>query len=585
MGVRVFPPGGGGSGGGDSLVRNPVAEGYISSDQISDTHAGWQEFADSLEDYETVYVPPIAFKVSDTVVFDQSRYNNFDSLGWFEPFGAFDGFLLRIQRPADSNPVGDLSDSSRIFGKIRLRCNGQSRGIQLWNQDCSDFWIDVERPYGTAVQLRTCRESVFWGMRIYNGATREALDPGAVTEWDSGESYVEDDVVSYPYAAYNSGTGYSINNVVTGSNGRLYRSIQDSNTNHDPTTDSNSEWWAYVPTEYYKALEANTNKDPLTNNANAAVEADRIWQKVFMYEAGLDMNEDIIGGTFADSNNALAFYSLDIRNCDYPTLVRIDVNNGTSAVRSINFYQPHLHYIGQNYIDNVAIPYGYEQQIYDYACGVELGRCTNIEFWSPEMNGAEVSHAYQPFLLGAINTLKNCNLVNIHGGIVDGSAPRMIGVHVMPSMQTSIRNMVNTRYSLDDADSIEVVDPLEKLFYKIDAKTYVDQLILENLSDSTQFARIRCGNGTPEGNVLGNPGDVYIRRNSLTALTVYIKEAGNNTNTNWFPAATLRGGTTAARPSGVNTTGHRGVMYYDTTLGKPIWWSGAAWVDATGATV
>jgi hypothetical protein len=31
-----------------------------------------------------------------------------------------------------------------------------------------------------------------------------------------------------------------------------------------------------------------------------------------------------------------------------------------------------------------------------------------------------------------------------------------------------------------------------------------------------------------------------------------------------------------------------GVMYMDTTLaaaGKPIWWNGTNWVDATGATV
>jgi len=40
-------------------------------------------------------------------------------------------------------------------------------------------------------------------------------------------------------------------------------------------------------------------------------------------------------------------------------------------------------------------------------------------------------------------------------------------------------------------------------------------------------------------------------------------------------------GTTAARPITVST----GTMYLDTTLGKPIWWKGTAWIDATGATV
>lgn len=40
-------------------------------------------------------------------------------------------------------------------------------------------------------------------------------------------------------------------------------------------------------------------------------------------------------------------------------------------------------------------------------------------------------------------------------------------------------------------------------------------------------------------------------------------------------------GTTAQRPTAVSV----GFMYFDTTLGKPVWWKGAVWVDATGATV
>lgn len=40
-------------------------------------------------------------------------------------------------------------------------------------------------------------------------------------------------------------------------------------------------------------------------------------------------------------------------------------------------------------------------------------------------------------------------------------------------------------------------------------------------------------------------------------------------------------GTTANRPTATAT----GQFYFDTTIGKPIWWSGAAWVDATGAGV
>jgi hypothetical protein len=53
----------------------------------------------------------------------------------------------------------------------------------------------------------------------------------------------------------------------------------------------------------------------------------------------------------------------------------------------------------------------------------------------------------------------------------------------------------------------------------------------------------------------------------------------------WQPVATLTfKGTTASRPTEVGAT-DVGVMYLDTTLaaaGKPIWWTGSAWVDATG---
>jgi hypothetical protein len=40
-------------------------------------------------------------------------------------------------------------------------------------------------------------------------------------------------------------------------------------------------------------------------------------------------------------------------------------------------------------------------------------------------------------------------------------------------------------------------------------------------------------------------------------------------------------GATATRPTSVPT----GFPFFDTTLGIPVWWSGAAWVNASGASV
>lgn len=49
----------------------------------------------------------------------------------------------------------------------------------------------------------------------------------------------------------------------------------------------------------------------------------------------------------------------------------------------------------------------------------------------------------------------------------------------------------------------------------------------------------------------------------------------------WYPAAYQRvhAGASAERPANPKT----GQMFFDTTLGKPVWWDGAQWVDATGA--
>ena len=37
--------------------------------------------------------------------------------------------------------------------------------------------------------------------------------------------------------------------------------------------------------------------------------------------------------------------------------------------------------------------------------------------------------------------------------------------------------------------------------------------------------------------------------------------------------------------SSISGTYAKGQQLYDITLNKPIWWTGSAWVDATGATV
>jgi hypothetical protein len=46
-------------------------------------------------------------------------------------------------------------------------------------------------------------------------------------------------------------------------------------------------------------------------------------------------------------------------------------------------------------------------------------------------------------------------------------------------------------------------------------------------------AAIRSGTGTPEGRVVGNIGDLYLRQDGSTSTTLYVKTSGTNTDTGW----------------------------------------------------
>ncbi len=94
---------------------------------------------------------------------------------------------------------------------------------------------------------------------------------------------------------------------------------------------------------------------------------------------------------------------------------------------------------------------------------------------------------------------------------------------------------------------------------------------------------MRRGSGSPYGVIAPRlEGELYW---DYTNKRQYI--ATGAATGNWSsigPRATKN--VTVSRPAlGVADMGY---LYFDTTLnanGKPIWWTGAAWVDATGAAV
>lgn len=105
-----------------------------------------------------------------------------------------------------------------------------------------------------------------------------------------------------------------------------------------------------------------------------------------------------------------------------------------------------------------------------------------------------------------------------------------------------------------------------------------------NVQDPTQTARMLFLAGNPLNLLNAQPGSFALRRASTQIdRAPYFKEFGND-GTGWRRLLTQISGNTANRP-GYSGNSYIALPYFDTDLGKPIWWSGSAWVDATGTSV
>jgi len=81
-------------------------------------------------------------------------------------------------------------------------------------------------------------------------------------------------------------------------------------------------------------------------------------------------------------------------------------------------------------------------------------------------------------------------------------------------------------------------------------------------------------------------GSVFIRKNMNNGIFAYVRsdstEGATYGTASYMKVPYIMSSTTSARPT---TDLEVGQCVFDTTLSKPIWWSGTVWKDATGTTV
>lgn len=106
--------------------------------------------------------------------------------------------------------------------------------------------------------------------------------------------------------------------------------------------------------------------------------------------------------------------------------------------------------------------------------------------------------------------------------------------------------------------------------------------------DCTQAPRYAADGTDFRYSTPAKAGDWFVENDPVTygaAAYVALADGSSDSNAlNYGFIPVMKAGTTANRPA--STSLKPGSMYFDTTLGKPIWFkSGSTWVDATGASV
>lgn len=217
-------------------------------------------------------------------------------------------------------------------------------------------------------------------------------------------------------------------------------------------------------------------------------------------------------------------------------------------------------------------------------------------YHSSPTNSGGVSQGLRPFAIKALQSANGyCSptAVNLSGtGSITSGTNQLVmstalGGTTVPGVSISIpgagaaaATLVTTILSVDYTTNTITIDT--------NASTTVSGVTVA--FTVAQFGVVNTSfyaNGAPASGTYAG-GDRSLNTNVWlgSPVTDYVCITAGTPGTWRQTAHHVRVSTTANRPT--LTTNDIGVMYMDTTLaaaGKPIWWTGTAWVDATGATV
>lgn len=163
-----------------SVVNIRDYEGLITEKPDPSDRSTWdyrpafEAAIDSLTEGSRLYAPAGIYRTSSSLVLGVAQnQTTIEMDGQIRPYGSFDDYLIKIASPMGYGRYQTWNIKVDVT-RLRLDCEWQSRGIYMSRHDhFVHNNILIERPYGSAVAMRSCREADIFGLSVEAAALRE----------------------------------------------------------------------------------------------------------------------------------------------------------------------------------------------------------------------------------------------------------------------------------------------------------------------------------------------------------------------------------------------------------------------------
>ena len=418
-------------------------------DDKTDDLAAFERATAALQPWQTLYVPPGAYRLSGKWLIKNKYRVKIECDGVIKPKPPYSDYLVEFNND-ENDPISKSMGQQIVVRGLTVDGEWKSRGIKISHAWDSSFEnIHVWRPYGHGLYTPMLQEVSFYKPVIFMGKPRKVKADTAASDiydvaqdWNASVTHSKGEYVRTPSTAFDVRARYRKGDIVN-SGGFLYRAIRKDDSGKLPSL--NADNWERVSHAFYVAtgLAGNKNKNPedgkVDYTTRARKEGSKYWIPVYADEAAWEMVGD---GPKSTIDNVKVWNFISRSNAQN-TIVRIDNPQYTLPVSQVEFHAAQLHAITKQYIsafnsDNRLIRQGaYNSRVMEppMATLVHAASTTGLKFIGGQLRTANMSWA-KGLVVGGFGVSGNAARTFLSSVSINGDGDYGVGISVMPSVET-----------------------------------------------------------------------------------------------------------------------------------------------------